>query len=334
MTRVLLLSTTTGYQLRSFNDAAEQLGIELVFATDRCQQLDDPWRDRAIPGSLSRGRLLDRGDRRRRPAHTVPWGARGGGPSRRSWRPAWPRVSGFQAMPPTRPPPQQQARDAASPRGGAAGRSALLHAARGRRRRARGRRRPHRVSLRPQAAGVIGESRRHPRGFAPGVCRRVRSHLGAARAGRRARGQDRPREHRPRRTLPSRPRARRRGCVDHRIAAGLCHLRQARPARRSILRRDDLRDAHVAWSGKRAATGHDDPAGQRRARDSGTGPFTPSAAGVRTVSSCSKSPRGRSVGCVPGCCGLPMAPRSSTYCCATRSARTCRPRRARQPRRR
>ena len=48
MTRVLLLSTTTGYQLRSFNDAAEQLGVELVFATDRCQQLDDPWRDRAI----------------------------------------------------------------------------------------------------------------------------------------------------------------------------------------------------------------------------------------------------------------------------------------------
>lgn len=48
MSKVLLLSTTTGYQLRSFNDAAEQLGIELVFATDRCQQLDDPWRDRAI----------------------------------------------------------------------------------------------------------------------------------------------------------------------------------------------------------------------------------------------------------------------------------------------
>jgi biotin carboxylase len=48
VSRVLLLSTTTGYQLRSFNDAAEQLGIEVVFATDRCQQLDDPWRDRAI----------------------------------------------------------------------------------------------------------------------------------------------------------------------------------------------------------------------------------------------------------------------------------------------
>jgi biotin carboxylase len=48
MTRVLLLSHTTGYQLRAFNDAAEALGIELVFATDRCHQLDDPWQDRAI----------------------------------------------------------------------------------------------------------------------------------------------------------------------------------------------------------------------------------------------------------------------------------------------
>jgi len=49
MTRVLLLSTTTGYQLRSFDDAARRLGVDLVFATDRCHQLDDPWRDRALP---------------------------------------------------------------------------------------------------------------------------------------------------------------------------------------------------------------------------------------------------------------------------------------------
>ena len=46
--RVLLFSHTTGYQLRAFNDAAEALGIELVFATDRCHRLDDPWQDRAI----------------------------------------------------------------------------------------------------------------------------------------------------------------------------------------------------------------------------------------------------------------------------------------------
>src|SRR5215510_967583 len=46
--RLLILSHTTGYQLRAFNDAAEQLGIELVFATDRCHRLDDPWQDRAV----------------------------------------------------------------------------------------------------------------------------------------------------------------------------------------------------------------------------------------------------------------------------------------------
>src|SRR4051794_26687825 len=49
MRRVLVLSHTTGYQLRAFNDAAETLGFQLVFATDRCQHLDDPWQDRAIP---------------------------------------------------------------------------------------------------------------------------------------------------------------------------------------------------------------------------------------------------------------------------------------------
>jgi biotin carboxylase len=47
--RLLLLATTTGYQTRMFADAAERLGIELVYATDRCDQLDDPWHDRAIP---------------------------------------------------------------------------------------------------------------------------------------------------------------------------------------------------------------------------------------------------------------------------------------------
>jgi biotin carboxylase len=46
--RVLILSTTTGYQLRSFGEAARALGIELVFATDRCHALEDPWRDGAI----------------------------------------------------------------------------------------------------------------------------------------------------------------------------------------------------------------------------------------------------------------------------------------------
>jgi phosphoribosylaminoimidazole carboxylase (NCAIR synthetase) len=47
--RVLLLATTTGYQIRSFGEAAQKLGVQLVFASDRCDQLDDPWADDAIP---------------------------------------------------------------------------------------------------------------------------------------------------------------------------------------------------------------------------------------------------------------------------------------------
>jgi phosphoribosylaminoimidazole carboxylase (NCAIR synthetase) len=47
--RVLLLATTTGYQTRAFGEAAERLGIDLVFATDRCDMLEDPWQDHAIP---------------------------------------------------------------------------------------------------------------------------------------------------------------------------------------------------------------------------------------------------------------------------------------------
>ena len=49
VSRVLLLATTTGYQTRAFGDAASRLGAELVFATDRCHLIEDPWQDHAIP---------------------------------------------------------------------------------------------------------------------------------------------------------------------------------------------------------------------------------------------------------------------------------------------
>lgn len=49
MPRILILSTTTGYQLRSFGDSAARAGVDLIFATDRCHHLDDPWRDAAVP---------------------------------------------------------------------------------------------------------------------------------------------------------------------------------------------------------------------------------------------------------------------------------------------
>jgi len=46
--RLLLFTSKLGYQTRSFDDAAAQLGVELIFVTDRCHQLEDPWGDRAI----------------------------------------------------------------------------------------------------------------------------------------------------------------------------------------------------------------------------------------------------------------------------------------------
>ena len=46
--RVLLFSSKLGYQTRSFEAAAQKLNVDLVYVTDRCHQLDDPWEDRAI----------------------------------------------------------------------------------------------------------------------------------------------------------------------------------------------------------------------------------------------------------------------------------------------
>ena len=49
MPRLLLFTAKLGYQTRSFDEAARKLGFDLVFVTDRCHQLEDPWGDRAIP---------------------------------------------------------------------------------------------------------------------------------------------------------------------------------------------------------------------------------------------------------------------------------------------
>ncbi len=46
---MLLVAATTGYQTRSFTDAAKKLDIELILATDRCHVLENPWGDLAIP---------------------------------------------------------------------------------------------------------------------------------------------------------------------------------------------------------------------------------------------------------------------------------------------
>lgn len=46
--RILLFTTTTGYQTRAFEDAAQEAGLDLVHATDQCHHLGDAWRDAAI----------------------------------------------------------------------------------------------------------------------------------------------------------------------------------------------------------------------------------------------------------------------------------------------
>jgi hypothetical protein len=46
---LLLFTNKLGYQTRSFEQAAQTLDAEIVYVTDRCHQLEDPWGDRAIP---------------------------------------------------------------------------------------------------------------------------------------------------------------------------------------------------------------------------------------------------------------------------------------------
>jgi biotin carboxylase len=47
--RLLLFTNKLGYQTRSFEEAARKLNTEIVYVTDRCHQLEDPWGDRAVP---------------------------------------------------------------------------------------------------------------------------------------------------------------------------------------------------------------------------------------------------------------------------------------------
>lgn len=44
-----MFAAKLGYQTHGIREAAERLGIELRFVTDRCGRLEDPWGDRAIP---------------------------------------------------------------------------------------------------------------------------------------------------------------------------------------------------------------------------------------------------------------------------------------------
>jgi len=47
--RLLLFTAKLGYQTRSFEEAARELGVRLVYVTDRCHQLEDPWAIKRSP---------------------------------------------------------------------------------------------------------------------------------------------------------------------------------------------------------------------------------------------------------------------------------------------
>src|ERR1700680_3568494 len=46
--RLLMFTNKLGYQTRSFEEAAGKHATEIIYVTDRCHQLEDPWGDRAI----------------------------------------------------------------------------------------------------------------------------------------------------------------------------------------------------------------------------------------------------------------------------------------------
>src|SRR6202790_1246136 len=48
MSQLLILASKLGYQTHSFAEAAKAQGVDVVFASDRCHQLEDPWADGAI----------------------------------------------------------------------------------------------------------------------------------------------------------------------------------------------------------------------------------------------------------------------------------------------
>ncbi len=46
--RLMILTTTTGYQTGQFAEAAKKAELTVVFGSDRCHRLEDPWRDGAL----------------------------------------------------------------------------------------------------------------------------------------------------------------------------------------------------------------------------------------------------------------------------------------------
>src|SRR4051794_36354302 len=46
---VLIVASKAGYSTRLFEETARRIGVQPIMATDRCNVLEDPWGDQAIP---------------------------------------------------------------------------------------------------------------------------------------------------------------------------------------------------------------------------------------------------------------------------------------------
>src|SRR3954447_19814959 len=46
---VLIVASKAGYSTRLFEESARRIGVQPIMATDRCNVLEDPWGDQAIP---------------------------------------------------------------------------------------------------------------------------------------------------------------------------------------------------------------------------------------------------------------------------------------------
>ncbi len=71
MKRILLVASTTGYQIRAFAEAARSLAWGVVLASDRCHVLEDPWGDDAIAVRFDEPLAALEEIRRRGPFHGI-----------------------------------------------------------------------------------------------------------------------------------------------------------------------------------------------------------------------------------------------------------------------
>ena len=307
---------------------ATRLGVELRVRDRPLRQLDDPWRDRAIAVRFHEPSVVARVLVARVAGTPVRWRARR---RRSAGRSGGARGASASACRGTRRrrstcQPQQAAdprSDFAPPACRCRAFEAVCRA---------GRERPRwpracdcfRAS---SSRSALRQPRRDPRRHARGVRARARSRAHAARA---------PdvralRDPEARRSSSSEfiegASSRSKACSTRR-AARVRDLRQARSARRSVLRGDDLRHA-VARSGARPGCDRRGDRARRCAHSASPRPdprrMPRRPAGV----SCSKSRRGRSAGCARSAVAVRRSAgerrcRSRSCCCATRSARTSR----------